>query len=176
MRRKGDNIPGRRFFCRCECGCVFFFFWAQANNSILNRNDRNLINTRICFARLPRSSDQAILDSRRLILDSRSRDQTRIRTRSNCGFSRNTGMQLSLGLAISKHFVVARTSFTYAVRSQFLSCVFVCIGKLKITDLICLTNCRQTHTRCRQTDRQPSYWDLIKRPHNKFTHRPKTQW
>jgi len=90
----------------------------QANNSILNRNDRNLINTRICFARLLRSSDHPIP-----ILDSRSR--------STCGYSRDMGMQLSLGMAITKHFVCGKNKF-HLVRSQFLSsCVCVCVCLLE---------------------------------------------
>lgn len=87
------------------------------------------------------------------------------------------------------------TSFTYLEASSYRSRLVVCIGKRKITDLICLTNCSaKTHTRTsrqrktrrvregerggkemqtgRQSASQPSYWDLIKRPHNKLA--PKT--
>lgn len=115
---------------------------AQANNSILNRNDRNLINTRICWTESEelhreRSSDAP---DHPISLVWLQRDMG-MQQQQHCRIERRERRQVEGG-----------TSFTYLEASSYRSRLVVCIGKRKITDLICLTNCSaKTHTR---TDRE----------------------
>lgn len=120
----------------------------QANNSILNRNDRNLINTRICWPaseelHRDRSSDAPDHPISLVWLQRDMGMQQQQRCRVERGEWSGEGRQVEGG---------GGTSFTYLEASSYRSRLVVCIGKRKITDLICLTNCSaKAHTR---TDKQ----------------------
>lgn len=151
MRKKSDNIPKA---------------WdAAANNSILNRTDRNLINTRICcWQRLPFAACCLLFA---LCDHPITRSRSRCRSQIIVWLTSHTWECSSVGLSIiiwAARLGRAQNKF-HLVRSHFLSpplvCPHACIGGIywKITDLICLTNCypqtQSTHTHSHTHDASP---------------------